>query len=691
MRSPFHRSLVVPLGVSLAALACSSPEHASSSGHGGGSVSSASSGTNGGSGAGAAPTGTGGTGSGPAGTGTAGTGGMAGSGSAAGGGGASGMPAGGVQVWLSDGDLGLHEAGVGHSLTLQTVVSHQYVSAANGGGGALTADRPQAQGWETFTLVDLNGGDVESGDLVYVRCSDGSWLSAANAGGAGLSAGATTPSTWETFVVERVAGPGAIQNADQIALRTRDGVHYVSATGGGGAGVVASATAVSGWESFVATLGAAETRWMERQADLAFSQGAPAGAIVVDDTMVGQTMVGFGSSFSQSSAWLLEEQLAAAPRAAALTAMFDPQQGIGLGAMRLPMGASDMMSDPSLVYTYDDVPSGQQDTALAHFSLAPDKADVMPLVEAARALAPDLFIVASPWSPPAWMKSTGMLFGGTLQDDDGIRSAYAQYFVRFLQGYAAAGVAIQAVTPQNEPLYQPTGYPGSGSDPVSEAKLVGGFLGPAIAAAGLGTRILTYDHNWDDTSYPLSVLGDATAGPFVAGAAFHCYGGQPSAQDAIQAAYPGKDVWMTECSDGDWVPNPFGSKMWLLAESTRHWAKGVILWNLAMTLPGGPALPGGCTSCRGIVAVDPATGTWLPTVQYYALGHFSRFVRPGAVRIGSDGGPSGLEQVAFRNTDGTHVLVVSNQGTAAAAFSVVTGVQTFSYQLAGGGAVTLRW
>jgi O-glycosyl hydrolase len=650
--------------------------HGSSTGSGGGGTTTSSA-------TGGAPT----TGSGGGTTSTTGSDG----GGGLGGGGTGGVPAGAVEVWLSDGDLGLHEAGVGHSLTLQTAVSQQFVSAANGGGGAITADRAAAQAWETFTLVDLNGGDVESGDLVYVRCSDGSWLSAANGGGAGLSAGATAPSSWETFVVVRVAGPGPVASGDQIALRTRDLGHYVSATNGGGAGVVASATAVSGWEAFTATLGASETRWLERQADLALAPGAPAGAIVVDDTTVGQTMVGFGSSFSESAAWLLMEQLAAGPRAAALTAMFDPAQGIGLGAMRLPMGATDMMSDPSLVYTYDDVPSGQQDPGLAQFSLAKDQADVIPLVKAARAIAPGLYLVASPWSPPAWMKSGGALYGGTLLGDGATQTAYAHYFVRFLQGYAAAGLPVQAVTPQNEPLYQPTGYPGCGVDAASETAFVGGYLGPALAAAGLSTSILAYDHNWDDTAYPLAVLGDPTAGPYVTGAAFHCYGGTPDAQDQITAMYPGKDVWMTECSDGDWVPNPFGSKMWLLAESTRHSAKGVLLWNLAMTIYGGPALPGGCTSCRGVVAVDPPTGIWLPTVQYYALGHFSRFVRPGAVRIASDGGPSSLEQVAFKNPDGTHVLVVSNQGTAATSFAVVAGTQTFSYPLAAGGAVTLRW
>jgi len=682
MSSPHPRSLATLLCVSVVASAsCGAPEKAASSGQAGGSSSSTATGGGGpGSGGGSGSS----SGSGRA---TAGSGGATGSGGTS----AEGGAATGVEVWLSDGDLGLHEAGVAHSLTLQTTVSQQYLSAANGGGGALTADKSQAQGWETFTLVDLNGGDLESGDLVYVRCSDGSWFSASNAGGAGIAAGATTPSTWETFSIERVAGAAAIQSGDAIALRTRDGAHYLSATNGGGGGVVASATAVGTWETFVAAIGPAATRWLEKQPDLTWSAGTPAGAIVVDDGTVGQTMTGFGSSFTQSSAWLLQEELAAGPRAAAMTSLFDAQQGIGLGAMRLPMGGSDMMSDPSYVYSYDDVAAGKQDLSLAQFSIGPDQADVLPLVAAARAIAPDLFVVASPWSPPGWMKSSGALIGGTLLGDSSTQGAYAQYFVRFLQAYAARGIGIQAVTPQNEPLYQPTGYPGCGVTAASEATFIGGFLGPALHAAGLATTILAYDHNWDQPQYPLTVLADSTAGPYVSGAAFHCYAGTPDAQDQIPAAYPGKDVWMTECSDGDWETAPFNSKMWLLVESTRHWSRGVILWNLAMTIPGGPALPGGCTSCRGVISVDPATGTWLADVQYYALGHFSRFVRPGAVRVASDGGPAGLEQVAFRNTDGSHVLIVSNQGTAAAMFDVAMGTQSFAYPLAAGGAVTLRW
>ena len=403
-----------------------------------------------------------------------------------------------------------------------------------------------------------------------------------------------------------------------------------------------------------------------------------------------QTMVGFGAAVTDSSAWLIQNRLNAAQRATLLAQLFSPQSGIGLSYLQVPIGASDFALT---AYTYDDRPAGQTDPNLAYFSIAHDQTYIIPTLQQARALNPALQLFAAPWSPPAWMKTSQSLYGGSLVSAR--HSVYAQYFVRFLQAYAAAGLPIHALAAQNEPLNDSTALPSAGMSTAQQSTFIGHYLGPALAAAGLNTRILCYDHNWDQPDYALTVLGDADARPYTAGTAFHGYGGDVSAQTTVHDAFPDKDIYFTEISGGDWATSFPDNLVWYLHNivigAPRNWAKTAIFWNIALDENDGPYLPGGCNGCRGVVTINSTSGNVAFEVEYYALAHASKFVQPGAVRTASESYDGTLETVAYRNPDGTEVVLALNPGDASLWFDVVRNGQYFAYRLPPKSVATFVW
>lgn len=446
--------------------------------------------------------------------------------------------------------------------------------------------------------------------------------------------------------------------------------------------------------------------------------GAPTGivdgpTIEIDPSRSYQTMEGFGAAITDSSAAVLSS-LAPPVLESTMRSLFDPAVGNGLSYLRQPFGASDFVVGKA--YTYDDVSAGQTDYSLARFSIAHDQSQIIPLLRRARQLNPQLGIVATPWSPPAWMKTNRSLIGGRLIDSPRIYRAYAAYLVKALQAYKAAGVPVNAITVQNEPQNRkPSGYPGTDLPSWQESKIIE-QLGPQIAAAKLGTKILAYDHNWgehpddlkatppdehaDDNAYAQNVLASSAA-KWIAGTAYHCYYGDPSAMSVMHDAYPDKDIYFTECS-GVQSANPantfndslrFASRN-LIIGATRNWAKTVIDWNLALDSNGGPHV-GGCSTCTGVVTVNPG-GLVTKNVEYYTLGHLSRFVQPGAKRIASSSFGSAsyngqLMDVAFRNPDGSTVLVVHNQNDNPTTFGVTENGAGFRYAIPGGALATFVW
>jgi glucosylceramidase len=428
---------------------------------------------------------------------------------------------------------------------------------------------------------------------------------------------------------------------------------------------------------------------LERRPDIAFDEAPAPLSVQVDDRRQFQAMDGFGASFTESAAVVMQG-LTADARSEVMRRLFDPASGIGLSFLRQPMGASDFALDN---YSYDDVPGGMSDLSLVAFSVARDDAAVVPLLREALGWNPQLAIMATPWSPPAWMKSSRSMIGGTL--DPAAHEAYAGYFVRFVQEFAARGIPVSTVTVQNEPHFSPTGYPGMLLSPAQEAEFIGRHLGPALAAAGIATRIMAFDGNWDGAPRALQVLADPVARPFVAGTAFHCYAGSPSRQQEVRARHPDKAIYVTECSGGGWSPDFATNLRWgvhtLLIEAVRNWASTVVTWNIALDQHSGPT-NGGCQDCRGVVTVDTATGRVAYNVEYYVLGHASAFVCPGAVRVASTNhGEGSVETVAFRNPDGSSVLVALNSGPEPLSFRVRWPDAGFRWTLPAGAVATFVW
>ncbi len=393
-----------------------------------------------------------------------------------------------------------------------------------------------------------------------------------------------------------------------------------------------------------------------------------------------QTIEGFGAALTGSSAYLINRGMDSRKRSQLLEELFSRDKGIGLSYLRLTMGASDFsVSD----FTYSDLPSGTTDFNLTHFSLAQDTIDLIPVIHEIQALSPYIQLMASPWSPPAWMKTSGKLAGGKLRPDH--YEVYARYFVRYIREMEKQGIQITAITPQNEPLHFKATYPCMEMQASEQADFIKHHLGPLFKAQGIDTRIIVYDHNWNRPDYPLSLLNDPEAKPFIAGAAFHAYAGKVEAMGIVQKAHPDTDLYFTEISGGDWAPDFSDNLMWYLRNvlfgSLRQGARAALFWNLALNEQHGPT-NGGCQDCRGVVTLL-SDGSIQYNEEYYALAHFSKFVKPGAMRIDctTDETKIDLGMVAFKNPDGQIIAVVANFEPQAHLISLRLGKETWHFEI----------
>jgi glucosylceramidase len=425
------------------------------------------------------------------------------------------------------------------------------------------------------------------------------------------------------------------------------------------------------------------SKLLARQADMHFSAGAPiVPTITVDDSARYQTISGIGASMTDSSASLLM-RMPTARRKAILSSLFNPTTGIGLSYLRQPVGASDFATS---IYSLDD--AEPSDPTLAHFSVARDASAVLPAIRAARKLNPRLMLMLSPWSAPYWMKTSGSALGGTLLSS--APQNYADYLTKAVSAYNANGAPVDAITIQNEPSWTPADYPGMTLTVAQEASVADALRG-SLDRAGLGrVRLVGNDDNWATAARATELL---RASPALSGVAFHCYSGDPSAQTAVHES-TGKDIYLSECTGGDWGLGFGGDLDWtvrtLLIDGFRDWARTVTMWNLLLDPQHGPHT-GGCTDCRGLMTVDPTTGKSVANPEFYALGQLSKFAQPGAVRVASSDGVQGLRTVAFRNSDGSHALLVLNDSPASVTFAVVSAGQHVRASLPGGGVGTLVW
>ena len=418
------------------------------------------------------------------------------------------------------------------------------------------------------------------------------------------------------------------------------------------------------------------------------SSDAVTATVTIDASQTYQEIDGFGASFTDSAAYLIHQVLDEKQRTEVMSKLFHPGNGIGLSFLRSPMGASDYART---VYSYNDLPEQATDLELSRFSIAHDEADIIPLLQQALELNPDIKLMASPWSAPGWMKTSGSMIAGQLKPE--YYQVYADYFVRYIQAFAAHGLPTYAVTPQNEPLFEPHHYPSMRMLPEQQREFIRNYLKPAFREQQIDTKILCYDHNWDRPDYPLSVLDTAAAE--VDGVAWHWYGGAPAAQSEVLAAYPGKEVHFTEGSGGEWIPpfeQAFSNVMRTGIEILRNHSKSFVLWNMALDEQNGPTVPGfGTSTCRGVVLINQQTRALTYTLDYYALAHFSKIIRPQAQRIDSASSREPIRSVAFRNTDGSVAAVLFNDGEAEEAVAVeFPGEERVSFSMPPKSALSLK-
>jgi glucosylceramidase len=411
-------------------------------------------------------------------------------------------------------------------------------------------------------------------------------------------------------------------------------------------------------------------------------------AVVVDTSRRFQRMHGFGAAMTDASAQLFS-RLPDDKRSAIMAELFGRANGgLGLSFTRLTVGASDFSPTH---YSYDDTPGNTPDPKLEHFSIAPARQYVLPRVREALAINPDLLVMISPWSPPAWMKTSKSLIQGQLEPR--YYQAFADYLARTVEEFGREGVPVSMLTIQNEPDFEPDSYPGMRVNPPQRAEIIGRYVGPTLRARGIKTEILDYDHNWDNPEMPWAVLSDPAARKYIAGVAWHCYEGDVPAQSQVRDAFPDKDVWFTECSGGEWSPKYAEVLGWmtdkLIIGGANHWSRGVLLWNLALDPAHGPH-KGGCGDCRGVVTIDPATATITRNVEDYVLGHASRFVLPGAYRVSATKHGEGIEATAFLNRDGSRVAILHRTSGDDPVTIAVDG-RRYSLPLAVGSVATLRW
>ncbi len=443
-------------------------------------------------------------------------------------------------------------------------------------------------------------------------------------------------------------------------------------------------------------------------------RGRGGSAIVVDDGMQMQTIDGIGFALTGGSAGLM---MAMSPpeRTKLINELFRTDgNNIGVSYIRMTIGSSDLNS---FVFSYDDLKDGETDFDLKKFSLSQDLYDVIPVMKEILAVNPDIKIIGSPWSAPAWMKTNNKVKAGNLKKE--CYDVYSRYFVKYIQAMKEHGITIDAITVQNEPLNS-NNTPSMQVLPNDEKEFVRDYLGPAFEKANIKTKIVVFDHNLDRIDYPLTILNDPEAAKYVDGSGFHHYGGEMDAMTLMHIAHPDKNLYFTEQMvverPGSSTINIATQVKRLIIGATQNWSKNVILWNFAADPQNDPHTDdGGCSMCQGAVTIDQDNVT--RNLAYYTVAHASKFVRPGSVRIGStqkgdtevnlteDEERRGtgamrvgitknfdvLSNVAFKTPEGKIVLVVANDSRTSNSFRIKFHGQIANVRLEPGAVGTYVW
>lgn len=387
-------------------------------------------------------------------------------------------------------------------------------------------------------------------------------------------------------------------------------------------------------------------------------------SIEIDPSKTFQSIDGFGYTLTGGSVEVINK-LAPEKRKQLLQELFgNSVNSITVSYLRLSIGASDL---DGTVFSYDDVPAGETDITLSKFSLEANN-DLIKMLQDILAINPNIKIIATPWSPPIWMKDNNSSIGGKLQPK--YYSVYAQYFVNYIQQMQLKGITIDAITPQNEPLH-PGNNPSLSMTASEQTDFIKNHLGPAFKNAKIKAKIIAYDHNCNKPEYPLEVLNDPMANPFVDGSAFHLYEGDISALSVVHNTHPNKNLYFTEQwtgSEGTFSGDLIWHTKNVIIGSMLNWSKIALEWNVANDSNFEPHTPGGCTQCKGALTIENSE-TYKRNVGYYIIAQASKFVPMNSVRIASNQLPN-LPNVTFKTPTGKTVIIVLNENTSTENFNI---------------------
>jgi len=401
--------------------------------------------------------------------------------------------------------------------------------------------------------------------------------------------------------------------------------------------------------------------------------------ITVDPDATCQTMDGFGGAMTEGSAESICA-LSLAKQDELLNELFNTSTGLGISVLRITIGASDLSSS---AYSYNET---SDDVDMNNFSLAgPDLTYLIPVLKKIVEINPNIKFLATPWSAPRWMKTVNNWKGGYLKSS--AYTAYANYFIKYFEAMQGQGINIWAMTPQNEP--ENTGnYPSMGMTQIQQLNFINNYLGPTMNKAGYGNiKIIAFDHNCDNTTYPIFVCKNSS---YVDGAAFHLYAGDISAMTAVKEATK-KNIYFTEqytAVEGDFQQD-LGWHMYnVIIGAANNWAKVMLEWNLANNSAFGPNASGSSTNvCLGSITVNK-DNTYTRNVSYYIIGQISKFVKPDAVRLGTTVNGTSVVATAFRNVDNSIVVLAYNGNSSGRTLKVMIGSSSFYYRVSGGSAIS---